>query len=590
VTPRRLTAGVLVGLTVAALGLSGCGVPTSSGVEHIGPGPEAGSRSPGEGRPPPTADAADTPREQVDNFLQAAAGNPESAADRVREFLRGSDQPAWRPDPGIRVLRLLQEPFITDDVDGGWRVELTAQVVGELHPNGYLDAPTATEQVDYEFRVVTEGAPGGDVTGESLRLRIADPPPHLLLVDTALANQDYYYPNPIYFWNADHEVLVPDLRWLPLAGEPVDQHPWTVVTWLLNGPAPSLSRLQGLPPGTQHLGTPVWEDNRLVVDFNAAALEGQTPDEFATQLGWSLLQLREGAELELRIDGRAQQIRVRPRSWVADPVRFVVLDGVIHELAASGTATTPPVLVDEINRDVRAAALTRDGRVAALVRDDPAGQRLTVARAESGAEPEEVPVGLVAAEIGQPVWLSTAGTATGLVVADGRLYRFTAAGASAAVTVPGLAGPITALALAPERQRLALIAADRLYVALLDRDGESLTVHPPRVLPTTLRELAGVAFSHEDRLVVAGERDGRVGLYELAVDGGVEDARHDLSNASVTALVAHPTTGDAHATIMYEANGQAYSFTGVPILIRAEDLADPPEDPGQPPLAPFFLG
>jgi hypothetical protein len=594
--PGRRVA-VLAWLTATALAVAGCGVPTSSGVELVGPGPQGGSTLRSGGSPPPLADAAATPREQVDNFLQAAAGTPDTAADRVREYIRSTEQDTWNPDEGIRVIRLRQDPFVNDDVDnGGWLVQIdNAQLVGELHPNGYLDAPTSNEPVDFEFRVVTEGGPDGEVGDQPLRLRIADPPPYLLLQDTALANDDYYYPNPIYFWDSDFEVLVPDLRWLPLAGESVEQRPWTVVRWLLAGPAPSLPRMEGLPAGTQHNGLPVWDENRLVVNFNAIAVEGgrQSIDDFATQLAWSLLQLREGAELELRIDDRPQQVRPRPQPESADPVRFVVLDGVIHQYrSGADPPAQPPALSEQINSGVHAAALTSRGEVAALVRQRPDGQQeLSVTRSLAGAEPAEEPAGLVAEELGQPVWLSGGAAAVGLVVADGELHRFHATGGAAAVPLAGLAGPITAVAVAPERRRLAMIAGGRLYLAQLRNDGESVTVQAPRALPTTVQELAGVAFSHESQLVIAGVKDFRVGLYQLTADGAVEEPLHDLGNAAVTALVAHPIRDPADLpALMYEANGQAYAFGGVPTLIRPQDLADPPEAAESLPRAPSFLG
>jgi hypothetical protein len=591
----RLGTRLAAALAVSALTLAGCGVPTSSDVQHVGPGPAAGSGSPSEGEPPPSEDDATTPEEQVDNFLQAAAGSPENAEDRVRRFIRSTDRERWDPEDSIRVVRLLQVPLVTEVGEGSWRVELTVQPVGTLHADGYLDAVSGGP-TSYEFGVATEGGGiVGDGRNEPLRLRIAEPPAELLLVDTALTNEDYFYPTPIYFWDNDHEQLVPDLRWLPQAGEPADQHPFIVARWLLAGPAPTLSRLvRGLPAGTQLVGTPAWhdDDNLLVVNFNATAIEGQPVEDLGSQLEWSLLQLRPGAELELRIDDRPQEYRRRAPSWPAAPVRMAVLDGVIRQLAdGDGDPRSLPVLSDEVNAGVLAAALTRDGELAALVLEGEAGgHRLSVASATDGSEPAAAPTGLAASEIGQPVWLDSGDNGTGLVVADGDLYRFTAAGDVDEIAVSGLAGRVTAAAVAPDRRRLALIAGDELYVAWLDREGESVTVRDPRALPTTLANLDGVAFSHENRLVVAGERDDRVLLYALTVDGGLEKEIRDLGSASVTSLVAHPYEDSSELdAIMYEADGQAFTFTGAPSRVRVEDLVAAPEDAEALPLSPFFL-
>jgi hypothetical protein len=584
---RRLVPVLLAGV----LAVAGCGVPTTSGVQYVGPGPATGPESPDEGEPPPSADDATTPEAQVENFLQAAAGHPDGADDRVSAFLRSSDRERWQPEEEIRVVRLLQT-FVTPDAGGGWRVRLNVQPVGTLHRLGYLDAATGG-QTSYEFRVVSEGSPDGDARGESPRLRIADPPAVILLADTALTDERYYYPTPIYFWdNAEHNALVPDLRWLPQAGEPADQHPFTVLEWLREGPAPSLSRLQDLPLDTQAVGPPVWEGNRLVVNLNATVADQRDLDDLGTQLAWSLVQLRDGAELELQLDGQRQDFRPRPRTWMeAEPVRMAVLDGVIRQVSGGARASFP-VLNGDVNAGVLAGALARDGRLAALVREDPAaGQRLSAVRADDRAGPVETATGLTAGQIGQPIWLRTGGAPLGLVVADGDLYRFTAAEGSAdQLSVSGLAGQITAVAVAPERRRVALIADDELYVASLQLDGEAAIVLAPRALPTTPQNLAGVAFSHENRLVVAGERGGRVGLYSLTVDGGQESQLGDLGDASVVTLVAHPYDDrtDLEA-IMYEADGQSFTFTGRPDPVRAGDLVEAPDDSDSTPQAPFFV-
>src|SRR5690606_35735313 len=275
----------------------------------------------------------------------------------------------------------------------------------------------------------------------------------------ALTNDRYFFPWPIYFWDADHEQLVSDLRWLPQAGESSGQHPLIVEEWWLQGPEPALSRLlQGWPAGSQLVRQPIWDGHRLVVDRNAAAVgEGQTVEQLGNQLAWSLLELRPNSELVLKIDGRERDFVPRRRSWLSEPVRMAVLDGVVRPLATTDPPLLP-VLSEEVNTGVLAAAVTRSGELAALVRPDGAGrQRLSVVTADDG-EATEQSTSLVADVIGQPAWLSAGDRGAGLVVADGRLYRFTAQGGVDDVPVPGVSGDVTAVAVAPERRRLALIA------------------------------------------------------------------------------------------------------------------------------------
>lgn len=585
---RRLVVG-LVSLAVGLTAITGCGVPTSSEVQYVGPGPEAGSRSRDEGKAPPRPDDATTPGDLVQYFLQAAAGSPQTAADRVREFLHPNEWHMWRPDEQIQVVRLREEPFVSDHLDGGWQVELSVQVVGDLHPNGYLDITTTPEPVVYSLRVVVEGLEE-TVDSRSPRLRIMDPPPYLLLADTALANPDYFQPHLIYFWDTDHRTLVPDLRWLPKAGEPADQHPWTVFRWLLTGPAPGLARTEGLPAGTRHNGIPVWDGDRLVVNVNAAAVEGQDVSDLATQLAWSLLSLREGAELELLIDDRPQQVSVQPRPEYPEAVRFVLVDGTVRQYLAASSRQATPALTEELNQGLTAAALTSRGEVAALVRQVGQEQELIVVRALPSTSPRPVRTGVTGTEISPPMWLVPGANAIGLVVADQRLYWFDTRGKAHEIQVTGLAGPIQTVAISPEQRRLAIIAGDRLYLAQVVYERDTVSVLAPRALPTSLTGLTDVTFSHEQQLIVAGRRENRTGLYRLTVDGAVEHRLLDLGNATVTNLTAHPRPPAAEVPVlMYEADGRAHSFTGAPTLIRPDDLIDPPEEAVSPPYAPFFL-
>jgi hypothetical protein len=594
---RRRTASItapLVAVLTLAAALGGCGVPTSSEVQYVGPGPTGGGGLPGTGELPPTPDDAATPQELVENYLEAPAGNLDTALERVEAYVRDTDQGRWSPEPEVRVVRVL-ELFDNPEAQGGSRIELTVQQVGILDRTGYLDPVTGGE-TSYRFQVVREGGPEDGIAEQSPRYRLADPPPVLLLADTALTDTSYYFPTPIYFWDSDHEVLVPDLRWLPLAGEQEATHPWIVLQWLLGGPAPSLSRLQGLPGGTQPVGTPRWEGEddsvRLVVNLNAAARGEWEVNDLATQLAWSLLQLRPGADLELRIDDQLQEhLATGPPAWAqAEPVRLAVLDGVIRPFAGDQPATFP-ALSGDVNSGVLAAALTGQGRLAALVREEPGSgrQRLSVVEAAEGGEPAETPTRLVASDIGQPTWLRAGETGLGLVVAGGQLHRFTAGGEAAAVSVPGLAGPVTAVAVAPEGRRVALVADGGLYVASIQLDGDAVVVDDLRAVPTTVERLTGVAFSHENRLVVAGEKGDRVGLHALTVDGGLEDTLRELSNAPVTSLVAHPLRDTLDWDVMYEADGLAFTYRGAQQLVDVEELANPPEDTDSSPRSPFFL-
>src|SRR5690606_36036544 len=206
---------------------------------------------------------------------------------------------------------------------------------------------------------------------------------------------------------------------------------------------------------------------------------------------------------------------------------------------------------------------------------------------------------LTAGAMSRPVWLSHP-SGTGLVVADGTLYRF-AAGQTAVqgVVVPGLSRRITALSVAPDGRRLALVADGELWVASLVRRADGVGVNRPQRLPTRLADVSGVAFIQEHWIAIIGrDRDeGRSVLVEVTVDGAYEQ---ELPNGdlgapqTVTNLVGYP--GDPEnfnprGSLMYEFEGYAvrYDYPSGPSKIQVEELGtEPPAEEVGPPRAPFF--
>jgi hypothetical protein len=199
-------------------------------------------------------------------------------------------------------------------------------------------------------------------------------------------------------------------------------------------------------------------------------------------------------------------------------------------------------------------------------------------------------------EMSRPQWLPGSATRAGLVLADGRLFRFDrdAGGLSAVDAQPG----ITAMAVAPDGHRIALLVGGRVLVAPML--GDQLSVGAPRVLPTMLTRLAGVGWSQQDRLVVAGQLPGgQTGFTELTVDGAVEEQRGgEIGNTKVSQLVAYPDNPDGArdvGSVLYEADNRAYQLTGTVVeqisAAEVRPVGKPPTPPPgeQSPTAPFFL-
>ncbi|HET9518861.1 MAG TPA: hypothetical protein VFO77_14165, partial [Actinoplanes sp.] len=200
---RALLAAIVVGGLFAGP-VAGCGIPDRTEVVAVKAGP-SGGLSPGGEDPPTRPSRGDTTNSTtfIENYLHAAAGDLNGAADRARAFLAPQAREAFQPPKEIHVVRVLGRPF---GEPGSSTVSVQVQQVGVISgPNGILEPPVSvvTRPVEYDFEVDWIGGPNG--------LHLIAAPPVLLLSDTAL--NAYYERRPIYFWNRDRTALVPDIRY-----------------------------------------------------------------------------------------------------------------------------------------------------------------------------------------------------------------------------------------------------------------------------------------------------------------------------------------------------------------------------------------
>ncbi|SCG73642.1 Sporulation and spore germination [Micromonospora echinaurantiaca] len=596
----RLTG--VAGVALLALGLTGCGIPASTDVEverRVSTA-EAGSVSGGSVQPPTRAAAGSNAQTFVNNFLAAAAGEPDRAYERVKEYIDPRQHHRLQERQGseitLTVVRLTDDPVITPDVDST-KVTINVQQVGVLRANGTLVSPVATER-SYEFKLVSAALPGqGDV--EQAGLYVQDPPNVLLLSDVALAQ--YYKESSVYFWSSDRARLVPDLRYLPEA-VPEERQVTEVVRWLIGGPSDWLrTAVVPLPDRTELINNATGSADRWEVNLALPANDEERLDQFATQLAWSLPNLDGQVELKVQNQSRrvvdlAGQRRANPVYELAqNPHRFCVYDGAVHPLAVVGDPGTVPLAAED-NRNVVSANFDRinDWTLAALVvTGSDKRQRLAVG---SGAAPlTDLRKGPAHNAMGRPVWLRTLDPLKprGLVVADGNLHLFEVDRdvRMSRVQLNGVTGAVTAVAASLDGQRIALIVGGGLYVAAVDLDDDSVTVGPTRKVFTSLTALSAVDWAGEDRLVVGGSAD-RPAVYDVSIDGARQTPLQEKLGAKVTHLAAYPVNPAAPqpSAVMYEANGVSYSGSS---RIQSDQVLNvSPEPTGNRsgnPTAPFFL-
>ncbi|MGC5029751.1 LpqB family beta-propeller domain-containing protein [Micromonospora sp. DT229] len=591
---RRMLSGALGVVLV----LTGCGIPDRSEVqtEQRGPAAEA-SWSLGRGSEPLPREASGSDAEAfVRNFLAAAAGEPDRAYERVKQYIAASERGGLQVKQGsevaLSVVRLTDDPVIEPDVDS-MKVTISVQQVGLLRANGMLVPPLATETT-YEFRLINAGPAGQDDAG----FYVSDPPNILLLSDEAL--RLYYQTESIYFWNSERTRLVPDQRYLSSA-VPAERRVSEVVRWLTAGPSDWLRvGVSGLPDRTEMINNATGSDGRWEVNLDMPGADDVRLEQFATQLAWSLLEL--DGILEIKILNQSRKLVDLGEQRTANQLypledtgrRFCVYEGAVHALAVANEPIGRVPVAAEANRGVFSAGLRRAGDdvLAALVVGASGGrQRLSVGRGREVVE--SFTAGPTHTAIGRPVWLRTdSDQPAGLVVADGELHRFDDRAVMRPVQL-GLPGRVEAVAAALDGHRIALIVGGALYVAAISWEGGVPTIGPARRLTTSLTRLTAVDWWAEGRLLVAGAA-GRPAIYDVSVDGALETRLRDDAGAEVTHLAAHPATPTSPlaATFMYEANGVTYRSNPFERIVReqVQEVTAPPTGvrPGNP-TAPVFL-
>ncbi|MEU8260331.1 LpqB family beta-propeller domain-containing protein [Micromonospora sp. NPDC048999] len=597
---RRELVAVLLAGAFLPVGLAGCGIPGQTEVHVDGRPSTAAEAGPLNGRAayPPTRTASSDPSQFILNYLAAAAGEREQAYARVKEFIAKDYQPRLREKQSseveLTVVRLREKAEVTLNNEGTWEVTVPVQQVGVLRPDGTLTPTGGDTEYVFKLRPADDGHNG---------LFITEMPNVLLLSDDAL--RSYYGIHPIYFWSADQNRLVPDQRYLP-STVPNERRVTEVVKWLAFGPPEWLAQgVTRLPDGTALINNATGGDDRWEVNLTMPGANDLKLAKLATQLAWSLPDVKGKLQLKIQnqnrrtvdLDPERKKTEFVLHPTAGMPERFCVYDGVIHSVSIAGEPAGPVPVFDKANKGVVSAALSRAGDevLAALVVTRSDRQRLMV-----GADP--APVTLFTASeksygsIGRPTWLRSPDQdhPSGLVVADGRLYRFDSMAVMTPITL-GAPGAVTAVAGSYDGHRIALIIGGQLWVASVSFDGGVVTVNQPRRLVTRLTGLTAVDWYAENQLVFAGNEAGRPAIYQTYVDGGLETALRREVGAEVTQLAAYPggPVGVLPSfSYMYEANKVAYKNNSFE-PIKPDQVQDvtPPTPGGKAlnPTAPFFL-
>ncbi|MDG4820905.1 hypothetical protein O7635_03440 [Asanoa sp. WMMD1127] len=586
---RRRFAGIVAVAGLAAGLVAGCGIPDHSDVkvEKAGPVQGAGAQT-STAQPPPERDEASSIDEFVRNFLEAPAGEFERSQHRVQDYMSQGKADNINFKSGVALVRLRNTPEINRE---SGQVKLTVTHLGVLNANGEILPPTRGTET-YLLQVNPEPTIGG--------YSLAVPPPMPLLNVNVLST--YYTDRTVYFWNSDRSALVPDLRWLPREVG-ADRVPTELLKMIENGPSPSVADVaQALPEGSKLLINAPIDNGQLTMNWSPKAVDNNAEDFLAQQAAWTVRgpDLVQPQKLQLKINGQAlaepynveDLLHRMPYPVGPDEHAYTILDGRIRALA--GTSVDPPV-TSAANQNLRSAAFNRhdDGMDAAVVTR--AGD-LRLGTAVAGGQIAEWTAVPGVRPVSPPVWIPRSRTA--LVITDSGLYKFGPGQRPAKLSPKGVPAGITHVAAAPDGQRIALIASDRLYVAPVVNNQDDVSLSEAWPVAKPLDAMTAVAWSGETALAVGGTDDeGRLSIYDVTIDGARRVERIVDAQGQITTIAAYPesTALGRFSTVLYEAENVTWLTRGGSTKLTRAGLAGVPSNPSpgtdeqDQPTAPFFI-
>jgi hypothetical protein len=530
---RRLLAVGLLVVCVAAT--AGCGVTATEQPTEVGGG--AGGLVAGQQRgpafgntyvPPETADQLHSAKELVEAYFDAAAGGGDKMIERVEGFLTDRAKEDWKPEEGqpptvVRLVSVGSPVRVDSDTV---TVKVQGLPIGTLTAHGKIDPrqPGRSTPVDLGFTVTA-------VTNAPNQYRLDKVPGELYLRDSALRNPNWYKPNPVYFWDKDGKVLVPDVRYLPLSQDS-NQRPTTIVDYLLDGPSAAIeSAVQQLPEKTERRGLVLPGDGGLVVNLSANAVgdKQEDVDHLIGQLRWSLGNERVILQIEgkPRAAAKPEEYRAYNAAVRQQKVKLGVSDSGGdrgHVVVLTPGVKVPAILGSSANRNVVSAAINRDLNRAAFVRQSGGHLSLWVAGMTSdGPQERLVDLNTTITDIGRPTWVN--GTQYFLVPVNGDLYSVNQGGDFKRMSreVAQVAGKVTMAATSPEGRRVAFIAGHHAYVSTVDPSTGSVNINRYEIAQQ-LTSAVGIGWTSEDRLLVIGSQGQGIVGWTISSDGA--EARH----------------------------------------------------------------
>jgi hypothetical protein len=543
----RAAAALVLAVLVA---LAGCGVPSSSSPTEVGPAPAAGDPVTQSGAVElPDRDGATNALELAKRFFQAGAAadwDPDrevdtriqAAQNHAQQFLEPELRKRWQPGNVI----LVADAQFTESLDF---VTVSLAPVGVLEANGVLRPwrEGEAQPMQMRFQAVT-------VNG-TLLLSSPDGtlPNNVTLSLDGL--RTLFEERAVYFWDITGSYLVPDRRYVN-RGMSDEKRIRAIIKQCLLGPSDFLKNVVAPQTRTSTLDNPSLDGDRVTVNLPPGGQEPNQNDalrRIAAQIRWSVHRGSWSPDVEIQVNGRKQYEDTgtdflefnpsQPRAGQGPPDErrlFAVLEGRV--VAVSRLAASPSILSKPENSNVVLAAVHRSNNAAALVRQASNGN-LELWLGRNAAEPAYIRVVFTGARsMSRPSFMPGAKGRL-LIAVDGTLYDVATDGQAQAVKVPSQPGPVTAVSVAPDGARVALITGGKAVVAPLDSTAALASLGEPRELYTPgVPEAHGIGWLYDDRVVVGGAS----AMVEVAIDNGRFDpfAPTNLAGSQLTQVSAVP--------------------------------------------------
>ncbi len=499
---------------------------------------------------PPKADWS--PVQVVQNFILASEDFTEDHA-IARQYLTAAANSTWHPGPGPAVTVIASSPSVSSLLPPQLNppktliVEITAKELGAVNSTGqYIPAPDGQRTLTQRFglRLVNkhwriDSLPA--VTGKFSR--------ELLLSKDFF--QLTYQPRNLYYFDPSYKNLVPDPVFLPInTADPAT----ALVNALLAEPQGWLegAAYSGFPAGSQVVRVQIPPGSKTAIvnlSMPKTAATRSSLAEMSAQLVWTLTSTSYGSRtiqaVKLEVNGRAwtppgsaspvQDRTDYPQPCLQAPRRespyFLTASGAARVLTGHGTASAPvPGQAGTSEIPLTSIAISPDQHYLAGTGPSAGGTLYTADLAAAGQprasqSARDLHARLAGLKVSAASWdyqddLWVAGTSHGRLAV--RMFPGKG-GAPVTVTLPPGIQQVTALRVAPDGVRVALIVSTKVgphvLLAAIVHSENQVTLASAGQLAVDLADPTALSWYDTNHLLVVDQADIGQQLFEVPVNG-----------------------------------------------------------------------